>query len=95
MVEDVELINNESARQFELTISGCRSFIDYKTDGNRVYLNHTEVPKELSGKGIAALLVTKTLQYLDARGLKAVPGCSYVQHFLQRNPDWMRIVDQC
>lgn len=90
--EETKLVDNESTQQFELTISGLRSFIDYKIKDGKAYLNHTEVPKELEGKGIAALLVSKTLEYLDRRGFKVVPGCSYIQHYLKRNPQWNRLL---
>lgn len=91
-VNEPALINNESIHNFEMTIDGHRSFIDYRINGGKVHLIHTEVPKELEGKGVAALLVQKTFEYLEERGLKIVPICPYVQHFLKRHPEWNRIV---
>ena len=92
--EEVELIDNKEQHNFELWIENHRSFIDYKKKDNRVYLLHTEVPKELEGRGVAAALVEKTLQYLESNHLQLVPLCTYVQSFLKRYPEWNRLVDK-
>ncbi len=89
---ETELVNNKTMHNFELIIEGRRSFIDYKTTDDKVHLIHTEVPKELQGKGVAAILVEKTFQYLEEHRLKVVPSCSYIQHFLKRHPRWKSLV---
>lgn len=90
--EEIELINNVERHNFELFIEGKRSFIDYKMKGNKVYLLHTEVPKEMNGKGVAAALVEKTLHYLESNQLQLVPYCVYVKAFLKRHPEWNRLL---
>ena len=84
--------NNEAIHNFELYTEGHRSFIDYKRKGDNVYLLHTEVPPALRGKGIANILVEKTLNYLEENHLKLVPLCTFVQAYLKRNPDWTRLL---
>lgn len=90
--EDVQLINNEAIHNFELFVEGHRAFIDYKIKNGKAYLIHTDVPIELEGKGVAATIVTKTLEYLEANHLKLVPLCLYVQAYLKRHPEWNRLL---
>jgi predicted GNAT family acetyltransferase len=89
--EDIPLVNNEAIHNFELTVDGIRSFIDYKKRGENVYLIHSEVPEELEGKGVAAALVEKTFNYLEQHNLKMVPLCAYIQIYLKRHPEWNKL----
>lgn len=91
--EEIELIDHKELHNYELWIDNQKSFIDYKLKGDKVYLLHTEVPKELEGKGIAAALVEKTLNDIESRQLKLVPLCSYIQIFLKRHPEWNHLVE--
>jgi uncharacterized protein len=90
--EDIDLIVNEENHNFELWVDDQRAFIDYVEKGDKLFLIHTEVPESLKGKGVAEAIVEKTFQYLEANQLKAVPLCTYVRLFLQRHPEWERIV---
>ncbi|TWR30982.1 N-acetyltransferase [Mucilaginibacter pallidiroseus] len=88
---NVELVNNEEKHNFELFVEGQRAFIDYQLRGDKIYLIHTEVPVELEGNGIAAALVEKAFQYIEAHGLKMVVLCVYIQSYLKRHPEWERL----
>jgi predicted GNAT family acetyltransferase len=90
--DETELINNESIHNFEWFVEGQRAFIDYSRGGNTVSLLHTEVPKALEGKGIAAALVEKTFRYMERKHLTLVPLCPYVKHYLEKKPEWIRLI---
>lgn len=89
---DIELTDNKEHHNFEFVVDGYRSFIDYVIKYELVYLIHTEVAPELEGKGVASVMVTKTLEYLEAQGRQIVPRCSYVLAYLERHPEWKRLV---
>ena len=90
--DDIELINNEAGKSFEMFVEGQRAFIDYKTKDNKIYLVHTEVPGELQGHGVAEALVEKAFQYIEQHKLILVPLCSYVQAFLRKHPEWDKLL---
>ncbi|WP_448699798.1 GNAT family N-acetyltransferase [Mucilaginibacter sp. AW1-3] len=90
--DNTPLIDNEAIHNFEITVEDHRAFIDYLKKDGKIYLVHTEVPAELEGKGVAAALVEKVFRSIEAKHLKIVPLCPYVQHYLKRHPDWQRIV---
>ncbi|HEY0090850.1 MAG TPA: GNAT family N-acetyltransferase [Flavobacterium sp.] len=83
---------NEESRQFEMDVEGQMAIITYIRQGNIISLNHTEVPKELQGKGVANEIVDKTLNYIKEQNLKVVPSCSFVSAFVARHPEWKSIV---
>ncbi len=90
--ENIPLNFNSTEHRFEMHVDGEYAFIDFKQKGDTIYLVHTEVAESLEGRGVAAALVNKTLKYLEEHQHKMVPFCSYVQHYLQKHPEWNRIV---
>ncbi|TFF39169.1 GNAT family N-acetyltransferase [Mucilaginibacter psychrotolerans] len=90
--DNIALINNEAIHNFELFVDGYRAFIDYKTKDNKIYLIHTEVPKELQGQGVAEAIVEKAFKYIEAHHLILIPLCTYVQVFLRKHPEWDRLL---
>ncbi len=61
--------------------------LTYDLTGDRAAFVHTFVPPELRGKGHAAALTRAALAHARTAGWQVVPACSYVQVFLQRNPE--------
>lgn len=92
--QSLELLDNKATHRFELVIDGHTAFIEYMERPEHILLEHTEVPDILSGKGVAAALVEKTFQYLEAKGQKIIPHCPYILAFLKKHPEWNRLVDK-
>lgn len=55
-------------------------------------IDHTGVPRELEGRGIAAALVTHAVEYARAQGLRLKPECSYVVAAFKRHPEWSDVL---
>jgi len=73
--------------RFQATVDGQRCVADYHLAGDVMVMTHTEVPDELSGRGIAAALVAAALNHARERGMKVRPACSYVQTYMRRHPE--------
>ena len=87
--------HNVSLRRFELHAGdGGLAFLSYTGDGDQVIFEHTFVPNELRGKGIAANLVRAALAEARQQRWKIVPHCSYVAGFIKRNPQFADSVAQ-
>ena len=67
------------ARDAELT---------WVAQGSARIANHTWVPNEARGKGIAAALVDALIADAREQGFKIVPQCSYVEAAFRRHPEW-------
>ena len=50
-------------------------------------IDHTYVSPELQGRGVAADLVKAAADRFRARGLKAVPVCSYAVKWFAQHPE--------
>jgi uncharacterized protein len=91
-IKDIPLNHNREEQTFEMNINGNIALIGYSEDGDTYILEHTEVPEALEGKGIASILVVKTLNYIEAEGKKIIARCPFVVSYLKRHPEWNRLV---
>ncbi len=83
---------NEKESQFQLIVEGHTAFIEFSRTGDVFILPHTEVPEVLEGRGVGKQLVEQTLTYIEDHGWKIVPLCPFVKAYIQRHPEWERIV---
>ena len=70
---------------FECHVDGLRCVIDYRLQDGVMHIDHTEVPAQLEGRGIAAAMVRFALAHAREHGLKVNPLCSYVRIYMQRH----------
>jgi predicted GNAT family acetyltransferase len=89
---DLTVENNKAASQFEIRTGDGLAFLQYEMEGSNILLIHTEVPKELEGRGIASRLATTAMTYARDNGLKVVPLCPYVAAWLPRHPKFQELV---
>lgn len=87
-----KLIDNELAKQYEFHIDDLIPRIEYIKAQKQVYLTHTEIPKELEGKGIGATLVKRVLEEIKQKNLALVPLCPFVTLYIKRHPEWKTLV---
>lgn len=81
------------SRRFETCDGDDRlAFLSYTCDGDKITFEHTFVPDELRGKGIAANLVRSALEEARQRRWKIIPRCPYVTTFIKRNPQFADLV---
>ncbi|WP_309623558.1 GNAT family N-acetyltransferase [Novosphingobium sp.] len=59
-------------------------------DGARV-AEHTLVPPEIGGRGVAGKLVEALISDAREQGFKIVPQCSYVAAQFKLHPDWAKL----
>ena len=51
-------------------------------------MNHTYVPDELRGGGVAGQLVKTAFEAARSAGVKIDPQCSYVAVYFERHPEY-------
>lgn len=89
-----QLIHNETEHQFEFHMEGKVAFVEYFTEGQKIYLTHTEVPKSLRANGIATELIQQTLGYIKKQHWTLIPQCSFVSAYVNNHPEWHSILSE-
>jgi len=86
--------HNVKLRRFESQVGDTPlAFLSYIHEGERVILDHTFVPDELRGRGVAAVLVRAALDEARQQRWKIVPRCSYVAGFIKRHPEFASLLE--
>jgi len=86
------LVDNAQDRQYEFHLDGFIPRIEYIKAKDNIYLTHTEVPKELEGKGIASILIKMALEDIEKKKLTLIPLCPFVAMYIKRHPEWRKLV---
>jgi predicted GNAT family acetyltransferase len=86
MSEALSIHHDEAGHQFEINIDGHRAYLTYMDLGKQTLdIYRTFVPNALRGRGIAAALTERALDYADGMGYTVIPSCSYVERYMERN----------
>jgi uncharacterized protein len=86
MTADAPIEHLPGRGRFQTRVDGHLCVADYRLDGDRMQMLHTEVHPSLQGHGIAARLVQAALDHARTSGYKVVPLCSYVRTYMRRHP---------
>lgn len=84
--------HNENASRFEAAIDGKVAILTYRQLGKSLFIDHTEVPSALEGRGIASKLAQTALEFARSQRLEVVPLCPYVGGYLRKHPEYQDLL---
>ncbi len=90
---DYTVIDNPSESRFEMAVGKELAIAEYRIEGNKVLLTHTEVPEALGGQGIGSKLAKGVFEAIRDSGRHAVPLCSFMAAWVARHSEFADIVD--
>ncbi len=81
-------VHDPSNRRFRLHVDDQDCVLDYLLSGGVMTITHTGVPDAVSGRGLAAKLMTSALGWARSEGLKVHPACSYAATFMRKHAEY-------
>ena len=66
--------------------------VKYKKDGEVLHITSTRIPDELQGKGFGKVMMESILPEIERADYTEVPVCSYVVHYMNRQPQWSHLL---
>jgi hypothetical protein len=79
--------------RFEIEQDNQTSYLEFEADDQGwLTLIHTEVPKELRGRGLAQELVTTAFEYAKDNNLKVDVICPIALHIVSTHPEFQSLV---
>jgi uncharacterized protein len=80
--------HDRESHRFIASVASGTATLSYASAGPGVLeLYSTFVPAADRGKGIADRLVEAAVVYARSEGLRIIPSCWYVAHWIQRHPE--------
>jgi predicted GNAT family acetyltransferase len=80
--------NNAARNRYELEVDGHLAVAVYSLAPGVITFVHTEVPKELGGRGVGTTLARGALEDVRRQGLKVVVRCSFIKAFMAKHPEF-------
>ena len=79
--------------EYRAVVSGSDAIgrLTYQRRGSNLIADHTLVPPEIGGKGVAGKLVEALIADARESGDKIVPQCSYIEAAFRRHPEWAEL----
>jgi uncharacterized protein len=91
--DSLTVLNNEALHRFEVRSAGGTAELRYRyRDDGTLVLIHTQVPRSLEGRGVAALLAKTALEAAQREQRCIVPICPYVRAYIKRHPEFAPLV---
>ncbi len=78
--------------RFELQHDGKTAYLEYTIAGNVLGLVHTEIPKELRGRGLSSELTKSALEWARENHMKVDVICPSVAAYLERHKEYSDLV---
>lgn len=88
-----KVVDNRALPRFELELPAGTALADYRLKDGRISFTHTEVPPEAEGEGAGSRLIAGALADARERGLKVVPICSFVRHYIETHDEVQDLLD--
>ena len=88
----LNIVNNEAKHRFEVKIGEQTAVLEYTRATGLIVYNHTEVPRDLAGQGIASQLAKTALDFARDNNLEVMPLCPYVAVYIRRHPEYRDVL---
>lgn len=88
--EPLKLRDDRAANRYEATLGDAAdpaAILEYRLLEASITLLHTEVSEGFEGQGIGSRLARAVFEDVRARGLTAIPKCSFIVRWLERHPE--------
>jgi uncharacterized protein len=87
-----DLRDNHTLGRYELEVDGHLAVAFYKRADGVITFTHTEVPKELGGRGIGSRLAQGALELARAEGYRVIAKCPFIAGYIAKHPEFAELL---
>jgi predicted GNAT family acetyltransferase/glutaredoxin len=90
---DAEVVDVPERSRYELRLDGrLIGLAAYRRRDGRISFTHTEVDRSCEGRGFGSRLVAAALDDARRQGLRVLPLCPFVAHYVEQHPEYQDLV---
>ena len=91
-MDELQLVNNEFLRQFEIEIDGCLARIEYAEQERKIFLTKLCVPEEIKDSDFEEIFIRKVFEFIAEKKLKVVPTSPKIASFVRSNKRYKELL---
>lgn len=84
-MNELNLVNNEFLRQFEVHIDDNLARIEYSEQERKIFLTKISIPEDIQNKDFEEAFIIKVLEFIENKKLRVVPTSPQIASFVRRN----------
>ena len=89
---ELNLINYEFLRQFEVEIGSQLATIEYAEQERKIFLTKITIPKKIESSNFKDWFIKKVLDYVSEKNMKVVPTSPEIARFLRKNKNYKKLL---
>lgn len=84
-MNELNLVNNEFLRQFEVKVNETLARIEYSEQERKIFLTKLSIPEEIQDIEFEEAFIVKVLEFIQDKNLRVVPTSPKIASFVRRN----------
>jgi len=84
-MENLNLVNNEFLRQFEIKVDDSLARIEYAEQERKIFLTKISIPEAIHSVEFEENFIKKVLEFIAEKNLRVVPTSPKIAGFVRRN----------
>jgi uncharacterized protein len=91
--DDAEVVDVLERSRYELRLDGrLIGLAAYRRRDGRISFTHTEVDEACEGRGFGSRLAAAALDDARRQGLRVLPLCPFIAHYVEQHPEYQELV---
>ena len=84
-MDDLNLVNNEFLRQFEVQLDDQLARIEYSEQERKIFITKISIQESIQNKKFEEAFIVKVLEFIENKNLRVVPTSPKIAGFVRRN----------
>lgn len=84
-MQELNLVNNEFLRQFEVQVNNELARIEYSEQERKIFLTKISIPDSIQNKKLEEAFIIKVLEFIEEKNMRVVPTSPKIAGFVRRN----------